>query len=128
MSSADGREVIPAGLQSRPWWRHLVPMVRFLVEERGHLIINGPEKWGFVGMQSGYVCGLTRVITDDDWRALNDHFVIPENIGFIPGLIRDHENGCDIVGSDWIGPREGPQHVDDYEAKMRAEGRGGCPE
>lgn len=123
----DDREVIPAGEQDRPLWRHLVPMVRFLVEERGHLLINGPEKFGFVGMQSSYVCSLTRVITDDDWQALNERFVIPDNIGFFKGLIQDNENGCDIVGTEWVGLADHRQHVDDYEAELRAEGRGGCP-
>lgn len=127
MSSDDDREVIPAGEQERPLWRHLTPMVRLLVEERGHLIIMEPNKWGFVGMSGRYECGLTRVITDDDWQALKERFVIPRNIGFFKGLIRDNENGCDIVGTDWILTAGGREHVDTYEAKMRAEGRGGIP-
>jgi hypothetical protein len=42
----------------------------------------------------------SRQITGADWKALNEHFVLPPNLWFHKGLIRDEVNRVDFVGVD----------------------------
>jgi hypothetical protein len=95
-------EVIPAGEQPAPWYKHLLPIAKFLIEERGHMAIEKPEKYGYVYGLGGGRFRFTRRITDEDWAAINERFVMPNNIGFFHGLIRDNDNHVDMMGFDTI--------------------------
>jgi hypothetical protein len=59
----------------------MVPIAKFLIEERGHLPVDYPQD-GFNanGGPGGFTCYLTREITEADWEAINQRFVTPENI------------------------------------------------
>ncbi|MGQ0463854.1 MAG: hypothetical protein ACT4QG_00895 [Sporichthyaceae bacterium] len=128
-STNDDREVIPGGRQKWPGWQHLKPLIRFLVEERGHLIMDWDEPWGVVPRAGGQDCALTRMITDEDWALLNERFVLPETIGYGAGFIRDSRNGVDISGYDWVAGLDGKnERIEPHEAELRATGRGGCPD
>jgi hypothetical protein len=112
----DGRQIIPASEQEVTA-HHLYPIAKFLIEERGHLPIEKPEKYGF---WEPYECKLTRAITRADWEAVNERFVLPENIGFFCGyIIRDSANGIDIIGFDQLIGFNGLEPVDDLEAEIR---------
>ncbi|MGQ0467079.1 MAG: hypothetical protein ACT4QG_17400 [Sporichthyaceae bacterium] len=125
----DDREVISGEYQKWPGWHHLKPLIRFLVEERGHLILRPDYEWGVGPRPGGKDCALTRMITDEDWAAINERFVIPDTIGFGAGFIRDSENGVDISGHDWVVGLDGkPERIEPHEAELRASGRGGCPD
>ena len=118
MTDSDPREVIPAGrLRPPSSWVHLVPLARFLVVERGHLPIHEPARWGFTGAGSFQ---FSRRITEADWEALNQHFVIPPNIWFDQGLIRDQDNRADLFGADEVEVLNGMEPIDAWEAKERA--------
>ncbi|MGQ0463995.1 MAG: hypothetical protein ACT4QG_01625 [Sporichthyaceae bacterium] len=125
----DHREVIPGGWQEEwPGWHHVKPLIRFLVEERGHLLLHPDEPWGVVPLNGGRDCSLTRMITEESWAALNERFVIPDNIGYMAGFIRDFENGIDISGYDWVIGLDGKnERIEPHEAELRAKGLGGCP-
>jgi hypothetical protein len=62
----------------------------------------------------------SRRITEEDWNALNRRLVLPPNIWFHHGLIRDGENGVDFIGVDEILEVDGPQPAEAWEAKERA--------
>ena len=119
----DDREVITPGKVRPISWVHLVPIARFLIEERGHLPIHQPERWGFTSGQSGGLFQLSRRITDEDWEALNGHFVLPPNIWFHKGLIRDQDNGVDFLGFDEVIGLEGVEPIEIWEAKELARPR-----
>lgn len=93
MRHSDDRVVIPGGRLRPPRWRHLVPIARFLVEERGHLPIQDPERWGFAGMG---VSWFSRRISEE-----NDTGVYFEGTNMIIGL-------------------EGSEPIEIWEAKERA--------
>ena len=79
------REVIQAGPVEPISWKHLYPIARFLVEERGHLPLYHPERWGFSGSGSFQ---FSHRITEADWEAINRRFVIPENIVPLSGSVK----------------------------------------
>ena len=114
----DEREAIAAGRQPAPWYRHLLPIARFLIEERGHQAIERPDKFGFRQEMDGYECHLTRRITAEDWAAINDHFVLPENVVYIFGLIRDQTNNIDMVGHDEMVERDGVIPIEVWEERQ----------
>jgi hypothetical protein len=119
-AAPDGREIIPAGKQPAPWYHHLEPIAKFLIEERGHLPIHKPEKHGFHMADDGIECHLTRSITAEDWAAINERFVIPDNIGFMFGyLIRDGVNGIDMLGYDSFVGVDGVEGVEGMETEIR---------
>jgi hypothetical protein len=79
------REVIPSGRQPFLSFQHLVPIARFLIEERGHGFMPKDEtlvtfEWGFVRL-NGLRCRVTHRVTDEDWAAINERFVLPDTIG-----------------------------------------------
>jgi hypothetical protein len=120
MSSApDGRQIVPAGEQPAPWYRHLLPIAKFLIEERGHLPLEGPKKYGFHMADGGYECHLTRSISQADWEAINELFVIPENVGYHAGLIRDGINRIDMLGTDTCIGDHGIEPIENLEAEIR---------
>ena len=122
---SDEREIIPAGEQPAPWFLHLRPITRFLITERGHMPIEeveDPEDWGFTQEMDGFECHLTHGITPEDWAAINERFVIPANVVYMFGLIRDQDNNIDIVGHDEITDRDGVIPIDVWEERQRAEG------
>lgn len=101
-----------------PSWMHFVPIARFLVQERGHLPLYEPERWGFTDMGSFQ---FSRRITDADWEAVRLRFVLPPNIGFHEiGFIQDDDNGVYFEGSDVIIGLEGAEPIEIWEAKERA--------
>jgi hypothetical protein len=112
----DGRETIPAGEQPEPGYMHMVPIAKFLIEERGHLPIQKPEKYGF---RMGD-CRLTHSITAEDWAAVNERFVLPDHIGFFSGyIIRDYLNRIDILGTDTCIGADGTQPIEVLEEEIR---------
>lgn len=115
-TAPDGREIISAEKQPEPGYRHLIPVAKFLIEERGHLPIYKPEKYGF---RMGE-CHLTRAVTAEDWSAINERFVLPEHIGYMFGyLIRDGLNWIDIIGHDTYTSLKGVEPIDGMEADIR---------
>jgi hypothetical protein len=114
MTEPRQREAIPSGEQPAPWYKHLLPIAKFLIEERGHMAIEKPEKYGCVYGLGGGKFRLTRRITDDDWAAINERFVMPDNIGFFNGLMRDNDNHVDMMGFDTIGDIP----AEEWEAKQ----------
>jgi hypothetical protein len=125
--SRSGREVIPAGEQ--PWFsfQHLVPIAKFLIQERGHGTLPKEEsvvsfEWGFVRM-NGLRCQLTHRITDEDWAAINERYVMPDNIGYRDGLIRDNVNSIDIEGIEAMVCEDGVVPIEEWEERQRAAGR-----
>ncbi|HEX3827889.1 MAG TPA: hypothetical protein VHV82_11520 [Sporichthyaceae bacterium] len=112
----DGREIIPAGKQPGPGYRHLIPIAKFLIEERGHLPLDQPQRFGFHNGD----CQLTRSITADDWAAVNERFVLPDHVGFFCGyIIRDYLNEIDILGFDTFQGLDGDQPVEVMEEEIR---------
>jgi hypothetical protein len=98
----------------------LLPIARFLIEERGHLPIYEPEDYGFHMGDDGFECRLTRSITAEDWEAVNERFVIPENIFFFCGyVIRDGANWIDMIGFDELLTLDGVKPIDQLEAEIR---------
>lgn len=113
-----GREVIPPAPKRPPRWRRLVPIARFLVEERGHLPLYEPERWGFTAMGSFQ---FSRRITRADREAINERFVLPRTFGFHEiGLIQDNETGVWFEGSDEIIGLNGLEPIEIWEAQERA--------
>jgi hypothetical protein len=115
----DGRVVIPGGRAAWPAWKHLVPIARFLVEERGHLPLYAPDRWGW--SESGSF-QFSRRITQADWTALNEHYVIPPNIVFWEpkAWIQDNDNRIWFEGNDVIVGSNGPEPIGTFEAQERA--------
>src|SRR3954454_206829 len=113
--------MIPAGEQPGPGYSHLFPIAKFLIEERGHMAIENPDRYGYIYGLDGAKFELTRRITDEDWAALNERFVMPDNIGFFHGLMRDNDNHIDMMGFDTMmsGGVEIPIEV--WEERQRAE-------
>lgn len=120
------REVISGGRLRPLSWTHLVPTARFLIEERGHLPLYEPERWGFTSSQAGGLFQLSRRITDEDWDAVQRRFVLPPNIVFYKGLIRDQDNGVtflgveELVGNDGVEPIEVREVEESPTAHVRA--------
>jgi hypothetical protein len=115
MTEQSEREVIPAGEQPGAGYRHLFPIARFLIEERGHMPLENPDRYGYVYGLGGGRFWFTRRITDEDWAALNERFVIPDNIGFFHGLMRDNDNHLDMMGFDMIDDVP----AEEWEAQQR---------
>jgi len=113
------REVIIGGRQPPPWYTHLLPIAKFLVEERGHIPLERPERYGFRQTGGGLQCQLARRITDEDWAAINERFELPMNIQFFHGLIRDNDNRIDFMGFDEIQGDEGLIPIEVWEAQQR---------
>lgn len=116
--TGDTREIIPAGEQPLFSWEHLLPIAKFLVEERGHMPLSRPENYGFLQL-NGFRCRLTRWITDEDWIAINQRFALPETIGYGDGLIRDNLNRIDIEGFDEIICEDGVIPIEEWEVRQR---------
>jgi hypothetical protein len=76
-----------------------------------------PERWGLSGTG---MFQFSRQITDSDWKALNQRFVLPPNLSFHKGLIRDNDNRVDFVGVDELIGLDGLEPVAVWEAKERA--------
>ncbi|HEX3830092.1 MAG TPA: hypothetical protein VHV82_22735 [Sporichthyaceae bacterium] len=128
-SAPDGRQIIPAGKQPAPWFEHLLPVAKFLIEERGHLPIYEPDDYGFHMGDDGFECRLTRSITAEDWAAINDRFVIPKNIWFFCDyIVRDDDNGIDMIGFDTLTGDKGIEPIDRLEAEIRERDGGRWPE
>ncbi len=124
--TGDTREIIPGGEQPLFSYRHLIPIARFLIEERGHLPIERPEKCGFV-LADGFQALLTRRITHEDWAAINERFILPENIGFHGGVIQDNLNSMQILGIEEMITEDGVIPIEEWEARRRGRGwRGAC--
>lgn len=111
----DDREVIPAGEQEF-FFEHLFPIARFLIQ-RGHLPIEDRRDYGFGGTGGGVVCALTHGLTDEDWAAVNERFVLPDNICFIYRVIRDSANHNDIQGVDFITHHGVATPIAEWEAE-----------
>ncbi len=116
--SGDTREIIPGGEQPLFSYEHLMPIARFLVEERGHMPLTRPEKYGFV-QRNGFRCLLTRRITDEDWAAINQRFALPNTIGYAYGVIRDNLNSMEFEGYDEIITEDGVIAIEEWEARQR---------
>jgi hypothetical protein len=119
MTEQQAREVIPGGEQRPPWYLHLLPVARFLVEERGHTPIEEPEEFGWTQDIDGFKCHLTHRITDEDWAAINERFELPNTIGYFHGLIRDNLNRVDMMGHDTIISDEGQIPIEEWEAQQK---------
>lgn len=117
-STGDSREIIPGGEQPLFSYQHLIPIAKFLIEERGHMPIERPEKFGFIHA-AGFRCELTRRITDEDWAAINRRFVLPDTIGYGDGLIRDNLNRMDIEGIEEMITEDGVIPIEEWEARQR---------
>ena len=114
----DNRETIPSGRQPPFSYEHLLPIARFLVEERGHMPIEQPENFGFVHMD-GFQCRLTRRITDEDWAAIKQRFVLPDTIGYGDGVIRDNLNWMEFLGIERVITEDGVIPIEEWEARQR---------
>lgn len=120
--SSERRVVIPGGRQ-RFTWEHLIPVAQVLIE-RGHLPLRRKDRSGFFSIPGGVVCHLTRAITPDDWKAINENLVIPDNLVYFRGLIRDNDNKVDIIGIEEISTLDGGVlSPDEWETRERAAGR-----
>ena len=119
MNGNEGRLVITAGPAPWPAWKHLIPIARFLVEERGHLPLYGPDRWGWSESGSFQV---TRRITEADWEAINRHFVIPPNIVYYApkAWIQDNDNQIWFEGNDKIIGLNGVEPIEIFEEEERA--------
>jgi hypothetical protein len=120
MSIQSGRETIPAGEQE--WgYHHLYPIAQLLIE-RGHNPIDNKEKFGFCPTPGGVVCTLTHRFTEEDWAAINERFVLPDNIRWHNGLIRDTANWIDMMGADTMLSRGEVIPIEAWEERQRARG------
>jgi hypothetical protein len=117
---SDQREVIPSGRQPAPWYLHLIPVARFLIEARGHMPLERPEKFGFTQDYDGFKCHLSRNITEEDWVAINEHFVVPENLVYFLGRILDQDNSIELIGYDTIDDVDGEIPIEVWEERQRA--------
>lgn len=115
------REVVPAGEQESGF-RHMIPIARLLIE-RGHPPIDEDSTFGFNPSPAGMVCALGRMFSSADWDAINERFVIPDNIVYFHGLIRDNTNWVDMMGWDEVVCLDGVQSVDVWEERERQAGR-----
>jgi hypothetical protein len=118
---AEARIVIPEGRQ-RFTWEHLIPIAQLLIE-RGHVPITKKQKFGFSSTPGGVECRLTRAFTLDDWDAINERFVVPDNLVYFRGLIRDNANKVDMIGIEEISTVDGVMGPEEWEARERAAGR-----
>lgn len=92
----DQREPLPA--PNRQFgYRHMYPIAKVLIE-RGHLPIDYRDKYGFCPSGMGRRCHLTHALTDEDWAAVTDRYILPENIVWRFGIIKDHQNRVQIQG------------------------------
>lgn len=117
----EAREVVPAGKRN-PSWHHMVPIAKFLIE-RGHPPINYAERSGFAPTQQGMKCRLGYWITDEEWAEINEVFVIPANIKYFDGMIRDSVNRVDIIGHEQVQCEDGVHHISVWEERERKAGR-----
>lgn len=117
MSNADGREIIPPPPERPPRWKRLVPIARFLVQERGHLPLYEPERWGFTNGSFQF----SRRITEADWEAVQLRFDLQGSFGFHEiGLIQDNDTGVWFEGTDKLIELNGVEPIDVWEAEERA--------
>jgi hypothetical protein len=73
MSGKDGARTVISE-QAAPFaFEHLLPIAKFLIEERGHMPLSRPEELGFEHMD-GFQCRVTRRSTGADWAAVNERF------------------------------------------------------
>jgi hypothetical protein len=117
----DSREVVPPG-KMNPSWHHMVPIANFLIE-RGHPPINYAERSGFTGTRYGMKCRLGYWISEADCVAINEAFVVPPNIQYYQGLIRDNVNRVDITGHEEVTCEDGVQPVSVWADRERRAGR-----
>lgn len=70
----------------------------------------------------GLKCHLTHSISEEDWTALNEHFVIPDNIVYMFGRIRDQANKFELIGHEEITDVDGVIPIDVWIERQRAAG------
>jgi hypothetical protein len=116
---SNSREIIAGGEQPLLSFEHLIPIARFLVEERGHMPLSSPETVGFV-KRNGFRCLLTRRITEQDWAAVKDRFILPDSIGYHGGIIQDNLNRMQFEGYDEIITEDGVIPIEEWEARQQA--------
>lgn len=84
--------------------------------------LEEPEEFGFTQDYDGFKCHLTHAITDEDWTAINERFVVPGNVVYVFGRIRDQDNGIELIGHDEIEDVDGVIPIGLWEERQRAEG------
>jgi hypothetical protein len=89
------------------------------VEERGHTPLEKPEEYGWI-FENGMNSHLARGITPEDWEAINERFVVPANVVYIFGRIRDEANKLEVIGYDMIIDRDGEIPIEVWEERQRA--------
>jgi hypothetical protein len=85
------------------------------------MAIENPDRYGYVYGLDGPKFELTRRITDEDWAALNERFVMPDNIGFDRGLMRDNDNHVDMMGFDTMRSGGVLIPIEEWEERQRAQ-------
>ncbi|MGQ0466220.1 MAG: hypothetical protein ACT4QG_12955 [Sporichthyaceae bacterium] len=98
-------------------YRHMIPIVQLLMR-RGHLPIGSWDRYGFVPGGSLITCHLTYPLTEDDWAAVVERFVIPENIIWWNNVIRDQVNRLQIQGDRLILDVEGEVPIEEWAARQ----------
>ncbi len=98
-------------------YEHLFPIAKLLIE-RGHKPLDDWDKYGFAPGPNGITCWMTRAFTDEDWEAIKERFVIPRNIVFYKGLIRDNDNEVDMLNYDEIHDTDGTISADEWESRQ----------
>lgn len=98
-------------------YRHLIPIVKVLMQ-RGHLPIDERARYGFCPGQGMTKCHLTHPLTEEDWAAVTERFVIPEHIVWWNNVIRDQENGVQIQGDRIIIDVEGEVPIEEWMARQ----------
>jgi hypothetical protein len=104
-------------------YAHLIPIAKLPIERGHHLPLHRRSKFGFGSRPGRVVCDLSRTITPDDWAAINERFLLPDNIAYYKGLIRDSANGVDFLGCDEIVCDDGLQPISVWEQREREAGR-----
>lgn len=67
---------------------------------------------------------LARSFTEEDWAAINERFILPDNIVFLGGgVMRDSANRLDIIGFDEVQAPDGVISIDEWEEQKRPEGQ-----
>jgi hypothetical protein len=72
-----------------------------------------------MGLHRCWVIPVQSTHHGSDWQALNRRFVIPPNIWFDQGLIRDQDNRVDLFGVDEVEGLNGLEPIDVWEAEER---------
>ena len=81
--------------------------------------LEEPEEYGWQ-LADGMQCLLARSITSEDWEAVNKRFVVPPNLVYIFGRIRDQSNGVEMIGFDTIVDVDGEIPIEVWEERQRA--------